>query len=446
MLGTKWIYEPILKRLAKDRFDLKIDSVHLRWLQPLEFRGIAVSHALDSEANAKASQLLKIRSIRSNRSLLGYLLNGRHLGQIEIIEPSIDIALLEDGTNVEKLVKAIRGPDAAQPAESKPAPKVDLDIVVRGLSVQLEPSEGSPLLSVVPPFDVALAYRALQSEPSLVISPAKVLDHAPLTQELVRLGLGKAIPLLAKSAWFDGSISLSTEEIRIPLQDPNLSTGKAQLTLHQVRSGPSEPLIVGALDALARLRNKEPSHEIVFVDGSQVRVEVADQRIFHTGLEAGLPKLDPRLQVATQGYVGLQDRTLDLSLEIPVPIEQLARREVVQKLGVPKVKLPIGGTLDDPQIQWETMRGESAALLALIATRLQSEAPLTSSLVDAIGGVTEGQADQAIAAAVDFVKSLRERRNASQSESEREENKEPSTENETRRPLRDALRKAIRGK
>ena len=135
-----------------------------------------------------------------------------------------------------------------------------------------------------------------------------------------------------------------------------------------------------------------------------------------------------------------------MSVEIPVPIEQIARREKVQQLGVPRVKLPVGGTLDDPEIKWDVMRGESAMLLSAIASQLHTDAPITSTLFDAIGDVTEGKADEAIATAVDFVKALRQRR--AQEKAKQTEDALPrtdSTEPEKRRPFRDALKKVIKG-
>ena len=133
-------------------------------------------------------------------------------------------------------------------------------------------------------------------------------------------------------------------------------------------------------------------------------------------------------------------------MEIPIPIEQLAQREKIQRLGVPRVKLPVGGTLDDPEIKWDVMRGESAMLLSVIAGKLQTDAPIASTIFDALGNVTEGKADEAIATAVDFVKNLRQRR------AEEKANKsneilppEGKNEREHRRPLRDALRKALKG-
>ena len=460
MLGSKWIYDPLLKRLANDDFELGIDSVKLSWFSPLEFQGITVRQTIptDSEPISASSStplpsapLISIRSIQSNRGLFGYLLNGRNLGRIQINEPKLGIALLEDGSNVERLIHALNNSQTQTQSQSnaKSQPKLDLDIAIRGLSVQVEPPDGGKIIEVVPPLNGDISYRALNVEPQVIVGPTQLLDQAELTPELVRLGLGLAIPLLSKSAWFDGRVSLATQEIRIPLDRAVQSTGEAVLTLHQVRSGPSEPLINGALDALANLRGKEPNHELVFVDGSQVTVKVADERVFHTGLEAGLPKLDQRLQISTEGYVGLSDRSLDLKVEIPIPLEQLARRESVQRIGVPRVKLPIGGTLDHPEVQWEAMRGESATLLAVIAGTLKNEAPVTSSIVDVIGSVTEGQADQAIEAAASFVRMLRERRSQNNADANPPSDpRTPAAENEAepvrRTPLRDALRRALK--
>ena len=458
MLGSKWIYDPLLKRLANDDFELGIDSVKLSWFSPLEFQGITVRQTIppDSEPFSSAP-LVSIRSIQSNRGLFGYLLNGRNLGRIQINEPKLGIALLEDGSNVERLIHALNNSQKQKQSQTqtqtnaKSQPKLDLDIAIRGLSVQVEPPDGGKIIEVVPPLNGDISYRALNVEPQVIVGPTQLLDQAELTPELVRLGLGLAIPLLSKSAWFDGRVSLATQEIRIPLDRAVQSTGEAVLTLHQVRSGPSEPLIIGALDALANLRGKEPNHELVFVDGSQVTVQVADERVFHTGLEAGLPKLDQRLQISTEGYVGLSDRSLDLKVEIPIPLEQLARRESVQRIGVPRVKLPIGGTLDHPEVKWDAMRGDSATLLAVIAGTLKNEAPVTSSIVDVIGSVTEGQADQAIEAAASFVRMLRERRsqnNANANANLPSDPKTPAAEKESepvrRGPLRDALRRALK--
>ena len=76
---------------------------------------------------------------------------------------------------------------------------------------------------------------------------------------------------------------------------------------------------------------------------------------------------------------------------------------------------------------------------------------MTSTIVDVIGSVTEGQADQAIEAAASFVRMLRERRsqnNANANANLPSDPKTPAAEKESeperRMPLRDALRRALK--
>jgi hypothetical protein len=72
---------------------------------------------------------------------------------------------------------------------------------------------------------------------------------------------------------------------------------------------------------------------------------------------------------------------------------------------------------------------------------------MTSTIVDVIGSVTEGQADQAIEAAASFVRTLRERRsqkNANPLSDPRTPAAENESEPERRRPLRDVLRRALK--
>jgi hypothetical protein len=195
--------------------------------------------------------------------------------------------------------------------------------------------------------------------------------------------------LLAESAWFDGRISMQTSQIDVPLDDLLASNGTAIITLHQVRSGPSNTTIVGLLDMLASLRKQPPQHELVFIDGSRIEVTVKDWLVMHQGLQVGLPKVDTRLQLSSSGSVGMKDQALNLQLQFPVPLEQLARRESVKELGVPMVKLPITGKLTEPKIQWNALREDSADILGLIRQKVQEEAPATAALLGGLEGLAE---------------------------------------------------------
>ncbi|MFN6164135.1 MAG: hypothetical protein ACK5AC_17370 [Planctomycetota bacterium] len=458
IVGSKWFYQPLVDRLAIQGFRLHVDKAEIRWLQPLALRGIRIKQIdapkSDRESSQRSLDLIDIQAIESNRSLIGYLLGGRDLGRLRIVEPRIDIEVLENTSNLEKLVDAISDNKVAKSSDriAKSA-NIDLAIEVVGLSVSVISKDAEELLMVVPPFNATLEYLARDGEPKLVVSPSRILDHVAVSPELVRLGLGRAIPLLAKSAWFDGSVSLETERIEIPLEHPEASRGSGALTLHEVRTGPMEPVVLSILDMVAKFRGKEPVYELVFIDGSRIDVSAADGMIDHQGVQIGLPKVDPRLQMSSAGRVGIISQELDLQVGFPVPLEMLARRESVQQLGVPQITLPIRGTIEKPIVDWKSMRNESADLMSLIAAALGEEAPGASAAIDALGAVTEGKADEAIGAAVDLLKELRRLR-----QERRAKGSNPSPESDAqlkdiddrsptppaRRPLRDAL-KNLRG-
>jgi hypothetical protein len=321
---------------------------------------------------------------------------------------------------------------------------------------------------VIPPVDLDLHYLALDGDARLVFEPTRLLDEVQVTQELVRLGLGRAVPLLAKSAWFDGRVSLNFDKLEIPLERPEYAKGRAELTLHEVRSGPSEPIVVNIIDMIAKLRKTDIPQELVFIDGSVIQVQLADGRVEHRGVQVGFPKIDQRLQLSTSGTVGLVDRQIDLGLGVPVPLEMLARRESVQQIGVPQVTLPVRGTIDSPFVDWKALRGDSADLLSLVSAALGDEAPGTAALIDLASGVTDGKADEAIGAAVDLIKELRARMLERKARTDTEpradaktrtdskipggslqeidgSGKDPTKTEAPRRPLRDALKNILGG-
>jgi len=453
LLGSRWVYQKLVDRLAIEGFRLEIQSAEIGWLRPIAFRGIRIEQIdapkpVGDAAASKRLDLLSIDAVESNRSLIGYLLGGRDLGKITIVQPRVDIELLEDSSNLERLAKTLTEQSPAVSIGSpKTHPRMDLGVSIQGMSVAVLPGDREISLLVVPPFDVDLQYRSMDGRARIEVAPTKILDHVVITQELVRLGLGRAIPLLAKSAWFDGSVSLETQGCEILLDEPKQSTGQATLTLHEVRSGPSEPLVMNVLDMVASFRKTDPVYELVFIDGSKIDVSAREGRIFHRGVEVGFPKIDPRLQLTSEGSVGMEDKSLDLLVGVPVPLEQLARRESVQGLGVPQLSLPVRGTLDQPVVDWQSLRSESSDLLALVSAALGEDAPGAAAAIGALGAVASGQADEAIGAAVDALRELRrtrlERRARAAEESlpdELQPINNPEDRSSPRRPLRDGLR------
>ena len=481
IVGSRWFYQKLVDKLAVEGFRLEIGSADISWIRPIALRDIRIEQldapepvdpflassdnplsssdptvslasSATSQNTSRKLSLLSVEAIESNRSLLGYLVGGRNLGKITIVKPKVDIELLENSSNLEKLVRSIENTQAgANEPKAKKPPRIDLEIALTDASVAVVSEKREEELLVVPPFSVDVQYKSLDGNSRLLIAPSRILNQVDISQELVRLGLGRAIPLLAKSAWFDGKVSLDIDAIEIPLDHAERSTGRAQLSLHQVRSGPSEPVVINILEMIARFRNKEVVNELVFVDGSLIEITLGDERVFHKGVQVGLPKLDPRLQITSSGSVGLVDKSLDVQLGIPVPVEIFAKRDAVKQIGIPQVLLPVRGTLESPSVDWTAMRHDSADLLTVISDALGNEAPGTAAAVDALSGLAGGDADQAIGAAVDVLKELRRRRQERAKQSEANAPSDPSRSKENasqppaRRPFRDALKNILNG-
>lgn len=460
ILGSKWLYQRLVDQLAIEGFRLEVDSAEFSWLRPLAIHGIDIQQVDASEgAQEKRSRdsrsLLSIESIASDRSLIGYLIHGRDLGKVTIVKPKLDVELLENSSNLEKLARSVeKSTRGFKGASSKSKPKIDIQVLVEDLSVEVKRQETGEELLVVPPVDLDLRYQAINTDARLVFAPTTLLDQVQVTQELVRLGLGRAIPLLAKSAWFDGRVSLHMDTLEIPLEVPVMAQGKAELTLHEVRSGPSEPIVVNIIDMISRFRKTEIPQELVFIDGSVIQVQLGQGRIEHQGVQVGLPKIDQRLQISSAGSVGLLDKELEIGLGIPVPLELLARRESVQEIGIPQVTLPIRGTLDSPYVDWKSLRGDSANVLSLVSAALGEEAPGTAALIEAASGLTEGKADEAIGAAVDLIKELRQRRQDRKARTNSgsepasiqpgdQKDQESNKQDAPKRPFRDALKNIL---
>ncbi len=441
--SMRWVYAKLLNQVAVQGFDLDIESVKLSWFSPLRLDGLKLS-----ETN-KPDSLLTIQTIKTDQGLLSYLWNGFRAARIDLVSPRIDVEWIDNQTNLQRLIAAIEGRigPSGQDEPTKSLRPLQVQLVVDDLHVMLNSDKEQSSLVALKGIHLDGTYTRNAEGSFVHLEPTKILSDTEITPELMRLGLGYAIPLLAKSAWFQGRVSLETGVIDIPIDSPLQSTGTAIISLHEVKSGPTEPEVKRLLDILARLRGTESVYELVFIDNSKIEVAVADQKVSHKGLEFGFPRIDPRLQLSSAGSVELVTRTLDLIVNVPVPLEQLASREKVRELGVPTIGVAVRGTLDKPQVDLSAMRGESADLIALVRQQLGSEAPAVNAALGAVEGLAGGEADVAIGAAVDLIREIQRRRQANRDSQSNLESTDPEAATPTtpgQQPIRDALRNRLR--
>jgi hypothetical protein len=412
LISSRWVYQPMLERMHAGNFRFSVDAVELHWFRPIRFRGITIAERVpDNLTASERPPLVRVHEVVSDRGLWRYLTSGRELGRLEIFQPAADFELLQEHGSVRELLRALGG--HADDRESKARrrhPAVNIAIAIRGGRIVVRrPSQTDPLV-VVPAFDLDLAYRAAEDQSWLHIEPTRLLDRVALTPELMQLGLEYVVPMLARAAWLSGDVSVDLGAIDIPLARPIETVGTAAVTFHTVRAGLSDPALEAGLRRVALLMGRDQVSELILADGTVAEVVMSDAAVTHSGMKFGLPRVDPRLQMASHGSVSLIDRTLDLVLSIPVPVEFLARRDTVRDIGVPMVRLPVQGTLGSPELQWSQLRGDSATVIGTIGDRLGDEAPATTAVIEALGRVTSGDADQAIRSTAQMLLELRQRR------------------------------------
>ncbi len=456
MLSTKWVYSHWVDQFRLANFQLQIDSVSLRWLSPLRIDGISVrqlSDGSDASDLATPSELIRVQSIQSSVGLLGILLNKEDLGTWTIWQPTFDIELLEKGTNLQDLIQASRNALHIKKQTDKSDTEKQgrrLTIVVHEASIAVKRLGDTNPLVVVPPFDTQLTYLGNQIEQQLEIQPTQWLDHVKLTPELMDLGLQLALPSLAKATWIDGEVSLSTEQTNVPLKTPLMSQTSARLTLHNVRAGLESPALKSVAQTMGRMVGMPNDGEVHVIDNDVVNVKLSDGAVEHSGFRFGLPKVDPELQIATSGRVQLIDHQLDAKIQFPIPLKLLARKETVRDLGIPSITLPVHGTLEEPQIDWTSMRGDTTDVLAEVSAALGDDSPVRSTVIDLMHGLSAGNGDEAIGAAAEVVSGLRDRLKQRRQKSTEEKRASQEVEDEasdttktnsSKHPLLDRLRR-----
>jgi hypothetical protein len=98
-----------------------------------------------------------------------------------------------------------------------------------------------------------------------------------------------------------------------------------------------------------------PPPTIRVADESHVEFQLADRRMSHKGLAFGVPLAKPgqRLDIRSSGSVGLDDKTLDIKLELPIPADLPQDRPLLAALSGRTFSVGVGGFLGEPRIDFD---------------------------------------------------------------------------------------------
>lgn len=349
--------------------DVSIGRASIGWSGPVVIENVRIM------PHSGARPPLAIKRIEGSHGLTAMLLSGGDLGRFRVEGLEADVVFNTDRTsNLTGLFTPVVPPSGDAGGESRPrrSPvrvRFDIDDAVATIT-----GPWAPDAWVSEPTDIkiALAPTADGSASAWTVDKVQLLRDARLEPNVAQGVLAYIAPVMADAARTSGRFSLRLDGATFPVGAPEAARLAGVLSMHEVDMGPG-PLTAKMLDALpGRL---DLPRSIRVADDSEVEFHLANRRVWHKGLEFGIPLAKPgqRLDIHSSGSVGLDDKTLDLKFALPVPADLPADRPLLAALAGKSISLGIGGVLGEPKVNFDgSIRATAGGVVADLVDRLRN--------------------------------------------------------------------------
>jgi hypothetical protein len=330
--------EPHVQLTVAGRYDPAGDAVRFKTLK-------AERDGLSAEAHGTLSKLSSTRDIQ---------LAGTLAYDLSRLEPQLKAYLGKSARIVGKDRRAFEL--SGRPTDIHAAAAVAWK-EIRAYGFDVGPAELRAVLDhgtvTMNPVEATFGGGKVRLQPTLTLTAkdadlsfakGRVVEHAKLTPAACASALGFALPAIANTGQADGLLSFDLDDNRIPLSDPDRSRLRGKLTIHSATVSPG-PLVAEIITLLGAKQTRFP-----LATEQVVPVRVENGRVYHENFAL---KLGESI-VQTSGSVGF-DGSLALVLDVPLPpraLEKLLANNprLRDALAKQRLKLPVGGTLDRPQL------------------------------------------------------------------------------------------------
>jgi len=358
----------IATALPELRGDVTLSRVGIGWLGPMVLDDVKIV-----PRNGEPTPV-SIRRIEVSKGLAGILMSLGDLGRVRLDGLQADLVFDRDHRSN---LDAILPPDDPQPAAKQPPTQGPRRAAMR---LQLEVDDAVVRITgpwttdswVSDPIDVrARLANDADGLGEWTIEPVQLLTHAELQQAVAHEVLAYIVPVLADSARTSGRFSLRLDGARLPVGRPEAAELSGLLAMHEVILGPG-PLVENMFQSLPMKLPPPPTIRIA--DESHIDFRLADRRMWHRGLEFGIPLKKPgqRLDVQSEGSVGLEDRSLDIKLTLPIPADLPQDRPLVAALAGKQISLGVGGELGKPEVKFDgSIKAAAGQVLVDLIDRLR---------------------------------------------------------------------------
>jgi hypothetical protein len=335
--------------------DVRPGSVRLGWFGPIVLEDLAIV-----PRNGDPTPIA-VRRVEVEHGLAGILLSAGDLGRVRVEGLAADIAFdREHRSNLDSILPPRDPAVGDRPIGSGPRrAALGLRLHVEDAVVRISgPWTSDPWVS--DPIDMkATLGNGADGYAQWTIEPVQLLSQAQLEQTVAHEVLAYIVPVFADAARTSGRFSLRLDGATFPVGRPEEARLAGLLQMHEVVLGPG-PLVENMFRSLPL--NLPPPPTLRIADEADVTFHLAERRMWHDGLEFGIPLKKPgqRLDVRSQGSVGLDDRSLDLKLALPIPDDLPQDRPLVAALAGKQVSLGVGGVLGDPKVIFDGSIKEAA--------------------------------------------------------------------------------------
>lgn len=316
----------------------------------------------------KGPPLVQVPRVEGDHLLWEMVFHPSELGKLSIDKPEVRL-VVEEKTEHNETQRVLNFAEVFPPPEEagKPSPfltwlkgrhlsaKVS-DLTVHWLTPRASREWSMDRISVSG--ELQPAWMSESGVPELRVDKQTFLDRRELSPEMFSdlMKLIKYVtPTLAGATRVEGNISFALEECRLPLDKEKIKQGKLDgaLTFHSVDVEGGK-IITMIADLLKLPPEVELTHESV------VLFTMHEGRIYHQGVDFGVAGV----RVKTSGSVGV-DQTLDLVAEVHVSASNKFKEErpLLGALSGQVLRLPIGGTLDKPEINFKGLGNSALSVL-----------------------------------------------------------------------------------
>jgi hypothetical protein len=327
--------------------DVRFAKVRIGWTGPIVLEGVTLSPRDGGKSP------LKIDRIEGSHGLLAVLFSVGDLGLLRLEGLGVDLVFDEDHrTNLEKLTRIPAADPGGRPEPRPQRSPVRVRLAVEDAVVRITaPWTIEPWIS--DPISVRAALAPVAAGHSeWTIEPVNLITDARMDPPVAWGVLAYVAPVLADATRTSGRFSLVLDGARLPVGDPAAGALSGTLAMHEVVIGPG-PLVRNLFASLPG--DLPPPPAVRVADESHVRFRLAERRVFHEGLEFGLPLPGPgrRLDVQSSGSVALDDQSLDLKLVLPIPADLRQDRPLLAALAGKTISLGVAGKLGQPEVVFD---------------------------------------------------------------------------------------------